>query len=535
VVMKRSDDGGTTWSPLRVVNAGDGNTHGNPVPIVDRTTGRILLATTYNTATPDGLSCMTPCNRTPHIQYSDDDGATWSTPRDITSAVREPEWNSWYATGPGHGIQLTTGPHAGRLVFGINAESYADGHGTANYAALVYSDDHGSTWHIGATDRWDVSATDGTYRQKPQELSLVQLGNGSVYAAGRETDGTDLGARTFAVSKDGGESFTAPFTALPDLYAPGVQGSVLALPDRLLFASPADPDRRRTMMVRCSFDDGRTWESVDQGSTVTTDWSGYSDMAGITQDRTGLLYESGGSTATDEIRFARFTTGWLGGRPEPYPRTPDLAPGAPGADVLGGAHLSDGRFGHGISFDGTDAAVRLPYRDSLLLGTGDFTVSLWVRYSAAAGAQPLLSMGGMGTDQPQVTLAADPAAGTITGSMTAQDGPPPVRTASVGVDGSFDDGQWHFVSLRRSDGTLTLTVDERSATADDVPGSVSTTSPFGVHLGQTVDSRTFFTGSLDEVRVYDRALTDAELDLVRTRNLPAAGSVVLHLPMDSIK
>ena len=60
MVVKRSADGGRTWSPLSVVNAGGGDTHGNPVPIVDRRTGRISLITTYNAGRTDDGACATP-------------------------------------------------------------------------------------------------------------------------------------------------------------------------------------------------------------------------------------------------------------------------------------------------------------------------------------------------------------------------------------------------------------------------------------------------------------------------------------------
>lgn len=65
IVLKRSTDGGRTWGPLQVVNDGAGNTHGNPAPMVDRETGRILLAETYNTGRTDSGSCTVPCDRTP--------------------------------------------------------------------------------------------------------------------------------------------------------------------------------------------------------------------------------------------------------------------------------------------------------------------------------------------------------------------------------------------------------------------------------------------------------------------------------------
>lgn len=541
LVLKRSADGGRTWGPLQVINHGNGDTHGNPAPIVDRRTGRIVLAETYNKGRTDGLGCEVPCDRTPHLQYSDDDGATWSAPRDLTAAVRPPQWNSWYATGPLHGIQLTRGRHAGRLVFGINSESYADNRVTANHAALVHSDDGGATWKVGALDTWPLAA-DGTFRQKPSEMALLERSDGSVYVNGREQDGTDLGHRTAAVSRDGGNSFAAPFRALPDLYTPMVQGSALRLAhphtgrSRTLFAAPADPDRRRTMTIRSSWDEGRTWESVDRGARVTTDWSGYSDLVAVSDDVTGLMYEGGAADARDEIRFARFTEDWLGPRRGPDPTTGDAAPGARPAVVLGGARTIGGRFGRALSFDGADDAVRLPYRGFLPLGTHDFTCSLWFRQDAATGEQPLLWMGGVGSKSPQVAVEGDPGHDRITARVTAVDGPAPAATAQAVTHSGYHDGNWHHLALRRTGGRLLLTVDGRETTVvPDVPGSVSRGSVFGVHLGQRPDGRAQFTGALDEVRVYRRALTDAELSGVRSDNAPVGGPLVLGLSLDRVR
>ncbi|MFE2586944.1 exo-alpha-sialidase [Streptomyces sp. NPDC059378] len=531
IVLKRSTDGGRTWGPLQVVNEGGGDTHGNPAPVVDRETGRILLAETYNTGRTDGAGCAVPCDRTPHLQYSDDDGLTWSAPRDLSSEILPVNWNSWYATGPVHGIQLTRGRHAGRLVLGVNTETWDGSRVTADHAALVVSDDGGEHWRPGAVDSWPV-AEDGTFRQKPSELTLTELIDGTVLVSGREQDGTDLGHRTQAVSRDGGDSFTAPFRDLPDLYAPQVQCSTLRLGLRLLLACPGDPDRRRGMMIRSSYDGGRTWDSLDRGTTVTTDFSGYSDLTRIDQDTVGLLYEGGAVDARDEIRFARFSEDWLVPPRGPDPTTADLAPGAAPATVLGGARVTDGVMGGALSFDGVDDGVRLPYSDRLPLGTKDFTASLRFRSTATTGEQPLLWMGGMGTTQPQIWLRAEPASDRVRALITVRDGATAVRSASVSITGTFDDGRWHQVALRRGGGRLTLFVDGTQSAVADVTGSVSRNSPFGVHIGQRLDGREFFTGVIDDVHVWDRALSDAEIagpppaDLAHT---------VLWLPLDRVR
>ncbi|MEV0739712.1 sialidase family protein [Streptomyces sp. NPDC050549] len=529
IVVKRSTDDGVTWSPLQVVNHGGGDTHGNPAPVVDRETGRILLAETYNTGRTDSASCSVPCDRTPHLQYSDDDGLTWSKPRDLSDEILPPNWNSWYATGPVHGIQLTRGKHRGRLVFGVNTETWDGIRVTANNAALIVSDDGGDHWRVGATDSYPVAA-DGTWRQKPSELTMTERTDGSILVSGREQDGTDLGHRTQAVSRDGGDSFTAPFRDLPGLYAPQVQCSTLGLGSRILLACDADPDRRRTMMIRSSYDGGRTWDSVDRGTVVTKDWSGYSDMARMDGDTVGLLYEGGAVSATDEIRFARFGEAWLQPRRGPDPTTADLAPHAGRAAVLGGARETDGVSGGALSFDGVDDAVRLPYSDRLPLGTKDFTVSLWFRYTATTGDQPFLWMGGVGTSQPQVWLRGEPAGNHVRALITTREGATAVRTTSVVTAGAYNDGQWHHAVVRRGGGQLTLSVDGTTVSTADVTGSVSRNSPFGVHLGQRVDSLQYFTGSLDEVHVWDRLLTDDEL----TAQQPPAAGTVLWLPMDRV-
>ncbi|MFD9075271.1 exo-alpha-sialidase [Streptomyces lasiicapitis] len=437
LVLKRSEDGGRTWSPMQVINEGGGDTHGNPAPVVDVETGRVVLAETYNPGRTDGKNCEVPCERTPYMQYSDDDGETWSKPRDLSDDILPESWNSWYATGPVHGIQLTRGRHAGRLVFTVNAETWNGSRVTENHAALVVSDDGGDSWRIGATDSYPISASDATFRQKPSEMTLTERHDGSVYVSGREQDGTDLGHRDHAVSRDGGESFTGPFVATPDLYTPQVQGSTLRFGNRLLLACPGDPDRRRTMMIRSSFDGGRTWDSFDRGTVVTGDWSGYSDMVGIDDDRVGLMYE-----------------------------------------------------------------------------------------------------GGVGNTQPQVWLRGEPANNRVTGLITTREGGSPPRSVSLSTDSAHNDGQWHHVALRRGDGELTLFLDGEPLSRADIPGSVSRNSPFGVHVGQRLDSRAHFTGAIDEVGVFERALSDAEVSRLSSGQRTASAvtwNTVTWLPMDRVR
>jgi sialidase-1 len=540
VVVKRSTDGGHTWSPLQVVNRGNGDTHDQPTPIVDTRTGRVILITNVNPGRTDSAGCTAPCDRTAHLQYSDDDGLTWSAPRDITSQVKQPGWDWWFVTGPGHAIQLTQGPHAGRLVIGMSAESSnGAGSSVANHGALAYSDDHGMTWHVGAVDTIDFPAG-GTFAQKPSELSIAELPGGAIYAAAREQSGTDIGNRSYAISRDGGRTWSTPFTTIPDLVTPMVQGSVLQLRTqkggRLLFSSPANTDVRKTMMIRSSYDDGRTWENADQGTVISDDLAGYSDMVQLSDPRAsdtlvGLMYEAGKVTYSDEIRFAVFNTEDLGYRNSAGPRTPDLASPHSDSNVLGGATLGAGRFGGALTLDGNDDYVRVPYRPAQLPGSGDFTWTAWFNYGAATGNQVIMWLGGMNSSAPQVWLRGEPANHRLLATMTT-----PKGTKMISSTSAYNDQTWHFVALERSGDQLLMWVDGiQVAAGPAVAGSVSQTVSFQIQVGQRLDGAFNFDGSLDEVRAYNRALPTTELDAVRVQNAALPAGLVLRLPFDQIK
>ncbi|NUT36027.1 MAG: neuraminidase [Hamadaea sp.] len=529
IVLRRSSDNGKTWGPLQVVSEGNGSTHGNPVPILDRRTGRIVLVSTHNGPEP----CPNGCDRRPFVQHSDDGGRTWSAAREMTEGTK-PEWNFWYATGPMHGIQLTRGEHAGRLIVGANHESW-DRVGDHLYGThLLYSDDSGLTWHIGATSAF----TDGTIIA--QEVTVAELNDGRVYALARER-GTDTGHRAAAVSADGGETFERPFATI-DLSMPDVQASVLrsTSPDRLLVSSPAHPVAREAMAIRSSYDEGRTWQSWEQGKVFWWGPSAYSDMVNLDGGLLALFYEAGAATPYESIRWARFDEAHLAtpngtppgipGPPAPGPTTPDTSPYGNPAYLRGGATTGPGRFGDGLVLDGVDDRVEVPYDESVDLGGGDFTVMTWFRYTATTGNHALLwaYRTGSGTT-PQLWLRAEPASNRIRALIMVDRFNVTVQSA-----GAYNDGQWHHVVLRRVDGRFVLSVDGVEAAAATVPpGSVTEGKEFGVvgvHIGQRVDGVDRFRGSLDDVRIYRRALTGYELDLIRERNLPIGGLLGLHLP-----
>ncbi|WP_020666906.1 sialidase family protein [Amycolatopsis nigrescens] len=529
LVSKRSTDGGKSWGPAKVVIEGHGDTKGNPVPIVVPGTDRIVLLSTYQCVKAPA------CGRIPRVSISENNGLTWGVPRELTTELGFPVAPGWLATGPSHGIVLTRGEHAGRLLAGM---SFGSGEGAGS---LVYSDNGGLNWRRGATD---ISTT---ATLNPQEISVVELTDGRIYAAARNDANSDgdkcvnqgRDNRAYAISSDGGATFSKKFTFEPDLVTPPVQGSVGRLRatdegskyNRILFAGPSTCDRRKELRVRSSFDEGANW---DQGVLVWGQDAAYSDLVPLGAGTAGLLFEAGPEfNANETIRWATLTESALGlpdGATAGVPVTPDVSPQGNNAYLRGGPVLAAGRFGKAVSLDGTDDYVQLPFAESLATGGGDFTWSGWFNYGASTAGQALLWAYNQGDGFSQVWLRAEPESGRIRAHL--ENGPTGGVTVSSAA--ALNDKAWHHFALQRAGGTVRLYLDGAlAATGSGLQGSVSPGRPFAVHAGQRLDGQYRLRGSLDDYRLYDRALTAAEIGSLATSDGGPSAGLRLHLPFDT--
>ncbi len=299
LVLKRSTDGGASWSPMQVLVDHGPNSASNPCPVVDRNTGAIWLLSTRNLGTDResaiiaGTSQATP---TVWAMKSQDDGATWSTPLDITSSVKPRDW-TWYATGPGIGIQT----RSGRLVIPANHAEYPGG---AHRSHLFFSDDGGGTWTLGG------SAAAGT-----NESQVVELTDGRLMLNMRNHPPKSANFRMVATSTDGGRTLS-PARADSALIEPPAQASLLRYaPEgspgrhRLLFSNPAGPARER-LTVRMSYDDGATWPV---SRVVHDGLAAYSSLTVLPDRSIGVLFERGQRSPYERITLSRFTLAWLAG------------------------------------------------------------------------------------------------------------------------------------------------------------------------------------------------------------------------------
>ena len=289
LVLRTSDDLGATWSAQRVVAEIEGRSLNNPC-VVELAAGAhdarvLLMFQSYPErrderavapgfeAAPDGsdLVCRTM------VVHSDDGGATWSAPREVTRSVKRPAPVTSTATGPGIGIQLRHGPHAGRVLMPFNQGPFDQ---WRVYAAI--SDDGGATWRAGEV------APNGD-RGVANEVQMFERADGTVVLNARQ----HLGAkrRKAATSADGGATWTRleDVEQLPD---PQCMGGVLALDGKTVVFTGCDSESRRAL--------GTMWLSRDGGASwphkvlIEPEGFAYSVPVSLGGSELGVLYETAG-------------------------------------------------------------------------------------------------------------------------------------------------------------------------------------------------------------------------------------------------
>ncbi len=275
------------WLPLQVVfRSTHGEAYMNPVPVIDQSDGTIfLVANLYPQPYKDG-------NQVIWLTKSTDEGATWSTPIEITQGT------GIHEVGPGAGIQL----RSGRLAIQV-------------YDGIIFSDDHGQSWKFGGVAPGDWN-----------ETQVVQLADDSLLFSRRKAPN-----RVFMYSKDEGQSFSQP-VPVPEIPDPDCQGSMIRYTredqgytkNRILFANPvsgnlgvgageSDPRGRFNVTVRMSYDEGKTWPVEKM---ILRGPGAYSSMTVFPDGSIGILFETGTAFGTFDdysakLVFARFTVEWL--------------------------------------------------------------------------------------------------------------------------------------------------------------------------------------------------------------------------------
>ena len=254
LVLKRSLDGGETWSELTIVREWEGGPGkiGNPTPVFDREHGVIYLFHIAGAGRP----------YTTWVMESDDGGQSFADPYQLGEGI----------VGPGHGVQIEEGEFAGRLL----VPAHFDGS-----SAAWYSDDHGVTWQMSAPVGMG------------NESEIAEIKGGELLMAVRTNHSVakphgDL-FQLFSRSSDGGQTWS-PAVEENSLKTPICMVSLVSGEGSLYFSYPDDFHSRALMTVARSSDGG---EEFSEKLLIYAGPAGYSDLGVLSNGDLLLLFENG--------------------------------------------------------------------------------------------------------------------------------------------------------------------------------------------------------------------------------------------------
>lgn len=194
---------------------------------------------------------------------------------------------------------------------------------------------------------------------------------------------------------------------------------------------------------------------------------------------------------------------------------------ADGVALEGETQLAASPFGQAPSLDGEDDSVLVPHTEQMNVGAGDFTVSAWI-YPTQLRSAGIVVAGGfdqsagwrlhMPGARGALQLATVGAGNESNGSVTSPRGVLRARA-------------WQHVAavVRRDKKQASLYVNGYPVAVGEVRDA-NLDNAIDLHIGR-VSYTNFFRGQIDEVRVYKRALDEAELQALlqpgRSLTLPA--------------
>lgn len=234
------------------------------------------------------------------MSYSDDDGRTWSSPRDITASLRR-RGMKFLGIGPGKGIVLKWGPHAGRIIipaYSTNWKSHLRG---SQSSRLIYSDDHGKTWHTGKAVNDNRILSNGekihsltmdNKKEQNTESVPVQLKNGDIKLFMRNLTGN----LEVATSKDGGETWQNHVKRYKEVHDAYVQLSAIRFEhdkkEYILLVNANGPGKKRqdgyARLAQVNRNGSFKWlyhHHIQDGSFA------YNSVQQLNNDKFGVLYE----------------------------------------------------------------------------------------------------------------------------------------------------------------------------------------------------------------------------------------------------
>jgi len=191
--------------------------------------------------------------------------------------------------------------------------------------------------------------------------------------------------------------------------------------------------------------------------------------------------------------------------------------------LTNGPKWTQGKSGSALQFDGKDDYVSVASNTNLNMGANqDFTIETWIKYSnnpsyhIVAGKYCDIITAGYWLDVQgnNIRLRVSDAGGNYVDTITTA---------------QYNDNKWHHVmAIADRDGLAYIYIDGNQVKSNDISSENGDTGTGAFSIGRPYDRNyAYFNGQIDELRIYNRALSEAEV-----RYHYNHGGPVAHWDMD---
>lgn len=299
VTMKRSRDGGATWSESTIIECAYGTEcWSQATGVVDETSDTIFVFYVLN----QGAVAEQNVQRFSRVftRSSSNDGETWSARREITDVLNCSAENE---LGPctessegypadhlgrafhmccGHGVWHPMPPRGRLIVPFWSRRAVSHPPSQRRYGLKpIFSDDGGETWKVLAQFGLSHYLT---------EHRFASFNDGSLYVNARSDHPQHWEARFISRSVDGGTSWDVPEADLGFPPSFRCDAGVACTGDTIALSKGNAREERADMSVYISNDRGESWDDM---ITVSRGPAYYSDLVAVSGGGFGVLYTKG--------------------------------------------------------------------------------------------------------------------------------------------------------------------------------------------------------------------------------------------------
>jgi hypothetical protein len=185
--------------------------------------------------------------------------------------------------------------------------------------------------------------------------------------------------------------------------------------------------------------------------------------------------------------------------------------------TIEGAEWARGKYGDALKFDGEGDVVKVPNSPEFDL-TEAFTLEAWVRPESESNEWAPILAKEMGGGEAAHELAWWLYEGGSSSNVPAGGTEPtPGKRSEAAAEDPLPIDVWSHVALTYDGAQIRLYVDGELVDSSPVPAGAPPVTEGELQIGAATELGDHFTGRIDEVRIYDRALTEGEI--VGTMNL----------------